>query len=86
MGSEVASSTYSTGMIHAELGVVTSYSTTAGGGPLEVVLQKGFCNTLKTTLQIFAPFTPVRHVGLVLFRFGILCKSHCFLECLSGFS
>ena len=33
MGSEVASSTYSTGRIHAELGVVTSYSTTAGGGP-----------------------------------------------------
>ena len=31
---EVASSTYSTGMIHADLGVVTSYdATTSGGGP-----------------------------------------------------
>ena len=30
---EVASSTYSTGRIHAELGVVTSYATTSGRGP-----------------------------------------------------
>ena len=30
---EVASSTYSTGRIHAELGVVTSYASTSSGGP-----------------------------------------------------
>ena len=33
LGYEVAFSTYSTGRIHAELGVVTSYAATSGGGP-----------------------------------------------------
>ena len=33
---EIASSSFSTGRIHAELGVVTSYSTTTGSGPMEI--------------------------------------------------
>ena len=33
---EIASSSFSTHRIHAELGVVTSYSTTAGSGPMEI--------------------------------------------------
>ena len=33
---EIASSSFSTGRIHAELGVVTSYSTTIGSGPMEI--------------------------------------------------
>ena len=33
---KIASSSFSTGRIHAELGVVTSYSTTTGSGPMEI--------------------------------------------------
>ena len=37
---EVASLTYSTGRIHAELGVVTSYATTSGGGPQPIEIDQ----------------------------------------------